>query len=51
MGLRLSAVKDTVEATVDEVGTSINKGGAAILDVGLSESKYIKDVVDTLSLL
>ena len=51
LGLRISAVKDTVEAVVDEVGLSINKGGATILNVGLSGSKYRKGGGDTLSLL
>ena len=51
LGLRLSGVKDTIEATLDEVGPSINKGGAAIPNVGLSESKYGKGRDDTLSLL
>ena len=50
-GLRLSVVKDTVEAAVDEVGSSISKGGAAIPNVGLSGSKYGKGGGDTLSLL
>lgn len=51
MRLRLSIVKDTVEAMVDEVGLSINKGGATILIVRLSGSKYKKGGGDTLSLL
>ena len=50
-GLRISAVKDTVEATVDEVSPSISKGGAGIPNVGLSWSKYGKGGGDTLSLL
>ena len=51
LGLRLPIVKDTVEAAVDEVGPSINKGGGAIPNVGLSGSKYKKGGGDTLSLL
>lgn len=50
-GLRLSTVKDTMEAMVDEVGPSINKGGVVIPNVGLSGSKYEKGGSDTLSLL
>jgi hypothetical protein len=50
-GLRISIVKDIVEATVDEVGPSINKGGVGIPNVGLSRSKYRKGGGDTLSLL
>ena len=42
LGLRLSVVKDTIEATVDEVGPSINKGGATIPNVGQFGSKYEK---------
>ena len=49
--LRLSVVKDTMEATVDEVSMSISKGGASIPNVGLSRSKYGKGVGDTLFLL
>ena len=49
--LRLSAVKDIVEAAVDEVGPSISKGGVVIPNVGLSWSKYGKGRGDTLSLL
>ena len=41
MGLALSAMKDTEEAAV-EVVSSIARGGAAILKVGLSRSKYGK---------
>ena len=44
-------MKDTTEAVVDEVGLSISKGGATILNVGLSRSKYRKGGGDTLSLL
>lgn len=49
-GLRLSTVKDTVEATV-EVGLSIDKGGATILNVGLFGSKYRKGGGDSHCLL
>ena len=48
-GLELSAVKDTEEATV-EVGPSIDRGGVAILKVGLFKSKYGKGVGDGLAL-
>ena len=51
LGLRLLAVKDTVEAVVDEVGPSISKGGATSPNVGLSRSKYGKGGGDTLCLL
>ena len=51
LGLRLSVVKDTVEVMVDEVGPSINKGGAVIQNVGLLGSKYGKGGGYTLSLL
>ena len=51
LGLKLSAVKDIVEATMDQVGPSIIKGGVAIPNVGLSESKYGKGGGDSLSLL
>ena len=51
VGLRLFVVKDSVEATVDEVGLSINKGGTTIPNVGLFGSKYGKGGGDTLSLL
>ena len=51
LGLRLFVVKDTIEAMVDEVGPSINKRGATILNVGLSESKYRKGGGDAVSLL
>ena len=40
-GLELSVVKDTEEAVV-EVDSSIDRGGAEIPKVGLSESKYEK---------
>ena len=49
-GLRIFVVNDTVDIIVDEVGPSISKGGVAILNVGLSESKYVKVGGDTLSL-
>ena len=48
--LRLSIVKDTIEATV-EVGPSIDIGEAAIPKVGLLRSKYGKGGGDALSLL
>ena len=51
VGLRLSTVKDNVEAVVEEVGPSINKGGATIPNVGLSRSKYEKGGGDALHLL
>ena len=41
VGLKLSAVKDTVEVMV-EVGPSMDKGGAVIPKVGLFGSKYGK---------
>ena len=41
VGLRLSAVKDIVEATV-EIGPSIDKGGASISNVGLFGSNTEK---------
>ena len=50
-GLRIFAMKDTIEVVADEVGPSMSKGGAAILNVGLSGSKYEKGGSDTLSLL
>ena len=50
MGLKLSTVKDTVEAAV-EVGSSMDKGGAAIPKVGLFGSKYGKGGGDALCLL
>jgi hypothetical protein len=37
--LRLSALKETVEAMVEEIDPSISRGGAASPNVGLSESK------------
>ena len=49
--LRLFAMKDTVDVTVDEVGPSISKGGLAIPNVGLSGSMYGKGGGDTHSLL
>ena len=51
VGHRLSAVKDIIEVAVDEVGSSINKGGPTIPNVGLFGSKYRKGGGDTLSLL
>ena len=50
-GLRLSVVKDTMVSKVDEVGSSISKGGAASPNVGLFGSKYGKGGGDTLCLL
>ena len=50
VGLKLSALKYTVEATV-EVGPSIDKGGVVIPKVGLFESKYGKGGGDALCLL
>ena len=41
VGLKLSVVKDTVEATI-EVGPSMDKGGEAIPKVGLLRSNYGK---------
>ena len=49
--LRLSAMKDTMEAIVDEVSLSISKGGSASPNVGLFGSKYGKGGGDTLCLL
>ena len=49
VGLKLFIVKDTVEAVV-EVGSSIDKGGAAIPKVGLFRSKYGKGGGDGLCL-
>ena len=46
--LRLSVVKDTMEAAIDEISPSISKGGDAIPNVGLSGSKYGKGGGDTL---
>ena len=51
VGLRLSIVKDTIEAAVEEVDPSIDIGGVVILNVILSESKYGKGEGDGLSLL
>ena len=50
VGLKLSIVKDTEEVAV-EVGPSMNRGGAAILKVGLFRSKYGKGGGDSLCLL
>ena len=49
VGLDLSVVKDTKEATV-EVGPSNYRGGAATPKVGLFGSKYGKGVGDGLAL-
>lgn len=49
MGLKLSIVKDIVEATV-EVGLSMDKGGTTIPKVGLFRSKYGKGGGDALCL-
>ena len=49
VGLELSAVKDTKEVVV-EVGPSMDKGGAAIPNVGLFGSKYGKGRGDSLFL-
>ena len=49
-GLKISAMKDTVQAMVDEVGLSISKGGGASPNVGLSWSKYGKGGGDTICL-
>ena len=43
--------KDTMEATVDEVGPSISKGGVSSTNVGPFGSKYGKGGGDTLCLL
>ena len=50
VGLKLFAVKDTIEAMV-EVGPSMDKGGAAIPKVGLLGSKDGKGGGDALYLL
>ena len=49
MGLKLSVVKYTIEATV-QVSPSMDKGGVAIPKVGLFESKYGKGGGDGLFL-
>ena len=49
-GFELSAVKDTEEVVV-EVGPSIDRGGVAILKVGLFKSKYGKGGGDNPCLL
>ena len=49
VGLELSAVNDTEEVAV-EVGPSMDKGGVAIPNVGLSGSKYGKGGGDGLCL-
>ena len=41
-GLRISAIKDIVEATVEEVDPSISKSGAGSPNVRLFRSKYEK---------
>ena len=38
-GLRLLSVKETVEATVEEVDSSLSVGGVASPNIGLSRSK------------
>ena len=42
LGLRILAVKDTVEAAIEEVDLSISRSGVASPNVGLSRSKYEK---------
>ena len=49
-GLRILAMKDTVEAAVDGVDPSISKGGVASPNIGLLRSKYGKGRGDTLCL-
>ena len=49
VGLKLSAIKDTIEAAI-EIGPSMDKGGAAIPKVGLFESNYGKGGGDALFL-
>ena len=44
-GLKLSALKDTMEVMVDEVSLSISKGGATRPNVGLSGSSMGKEGV------
>ena len=48
--LRISVVKDTMEATVEKVGPSMSRSGVASPNVGLSRSKYGKGGGDTLCL-
>ena len=48
--LRLSAVKDTVEATIEEIDPSMSRSWVASPNVGLSGSKYGKGGGDTLCL-
>ena len=50
VGLKISTVKDTIEAVV-EVGPSMDKGGASIPKEGLFGSKYGKGGGDALCLL
>ena len=50
-GLRISAVKDTVEFTVEEADPSMSRSGDASPNVRLSRSKYGKGGGDTLCLL
>jgi hypothetical protein len=44
-GLRISVVKDIVEAAVEEVDPSIRRSGVVSPNVGLSRSKYGKEGV------
>ena len=48
--LRLSAVKDIVDAAVEEVDPSMSRSGVASPNVGLFRSKYRKGGGDTLCL-
>lgn len=50
LGLRISAVKDTMEAAVEEVDSSISRSGDVSPNVGLFGSKYGKGGGDTLCL-
>ena len=50
VGLKISTIKDTVEAKV-EVAPSMDKGGATILKLGLFGSKYGKGGGSALCLL
>lgn len=45
LGLRISAVKETMEAVVEEVDPYISRGGVASANVGLFGSKYGKERV------
>ena len=47
---RLSVVKDTVEATMEEVDPSTSRSGVVSPNVGLFGSKYVKGGGDTLCL-